>query len=815
MWKLSCTPVLAAITLVSALTPAHASSIHYAWEYPESYRGSGSAYPAQAAPGATVYFRAKLVERYAVYVETSAPTTFQWYFNDVAITGETGSSLTLRNVTAAHSGNYSVRWTQNGFVNERDYFPLTVVAPPATPLVSSVTIPFGTNGGTATMPLGNFENGRSAFLRYYLSSSYYFGTIYVVGPGGTVEQQLSPGGASGPAFPNLLPSGRYLYPTQPIPGLYALNGNQEYAMRTLEELPDGRVLGVVYPFRVVPQPETVFRLNADLTLDSTFNSAANQFRAQAVRDGLRYLLWQDRVLTSLLEDGTADPGFTPISIDTLWPELAGTPVAGSAGTVLPLDDGTLMVAVSLPVNSPTGRLFARLTSSGALIPGSKGATDSVWQSFHRDGNFYSAQGGRAGTWRFRTAGTIGDDPTFYAGVEGTTNDPWDWVRPRAAGGLLAGKVTGTGVVLAHLRTTDAAAPLLPAVIGARVDPISPGGRVTIVPRVIGLGTLSYQWVSLDGGELPANATSPTLIFDSFTARNVGDYQLRITGPNGTSLSPVYRLVPDQPVQLLALSGRGVTDTGPDALIAGWAHRANGTLLARGVGPTLSNYGVQHFASDPIIATSVWSIPLRTANDDWSASLRPVFAQWGASPLLDGSKDAAAEIASAYLGTLQVRNNTGRGVALAEVYDTTLYLPGQIHLNALSLRGFSGPGEDTLIGGFVLGDPSGLERPQRLLLRVVGPTLANYGVPQPLADPVLQLFDARGTLLSRNDDWENGSAQEVAQIKDATERVGLIPHPAGSRDSSVYVELTPGAYTVHASGAGGGTGTALIEIYRVD
>lgn len=815
MWKSARSCLLAAIALGSSLSALRASSIHYAWEYPEPYRGSGSAYPAQAAPGATVFFRAKLVERYVTYVETSAPTTFQWYFNDVAIPGETSSTLTLRNVTPAQSGNYSVRWTQNGYVNERDYFPLTVVEPPATPLVSSDTFPFSPNYNTATMPLANFANGRFAFLRYSLGSSFYFGTIHVVGPTGVIERQLSPGGTSAPPFPSILPSGRYLDTTQSIAGLYALNGNKEYALRALEELPDGRVIGFVHPFRDFSQPETVFRLNSDLTLDTSFDSAANQFRLRAVRDGSRLLVWQDRVLTSLLEDGTADPAFTPISIDAIWPELTGVPTAEYVRAVTPLDDGTLMVAVRAFSGLANARYFARLTANGAVIAGSSGSAPDEWYSFHRDGNFYSTAGGRAGTWRFRTSGTMGDDPSFYAGVESTTNDPWDWVTPRAAGGLLAGKTTPTGVVVAHLRTTDVAAPVLPAVIAAKVDPISPGGRVTISPRVVGLGSLSYQWVSLDGGELPANTTSLTLVFDSFTARNVGHYQLRITGPNGTSLSPAYRLVPDQPVQLLALSGRGVTESGSDALIAGWAHRSSGTLLARGVGPTLGSYGVQRFASDPVIATSVGTLPLTTANDDWEAALRPVFTEWGASPLLDGSKDAAVELNSGYLGTLQARTKSGRGVALAEVYDTTKYTPGQIHLNALSLRGFSGPGEDTLIGGFVLGDPSGLQRSQKLLLRVVGPTLGNYGVPQPLADPVLQLFNAQGTLLGRNDDWENTSAPDLAKVKAATQQVGLIPHPAGSRDSSLYVELTPGAYTVHASGAAGGTGTALIEIYRVD
>lgn len=815
IWKSLRSPILAALALTCGLGAAKASSIHYVWEYPESYTGSGSAYPAQAAPGATLLLRARIPERANFWSPWISSATFQWYFNDVAIPGETGWTLTLANVTAANSGNYSVRWTLAGFVNQCDYFPLTVVAPPPTPLISSTTVEYVTSYGSASMAIANFENGRSVFLRYHLRDPFYYGKIVVVGPSGAVEAEVTPSPNSEPPIPNFLPSGRFLRATAPIAGLRELNGNRDYAIRTLEELPDGRVLGVVYPFRTVSTDESVFRLNADLTLDPTFDSAANQFRARAVRQGSRFLVWESRQLVARLEDGSMDPGFAPIALEQIWPELTSVTVDPRACSVSPLLDGTLLVTAVSPPASGAGRFFARITSGGALIAGSPGTIDSQANVLARDGHFYGSPGGRGGTWRFRTTGTKGDDPTFYAGTESTTGDPWDWVSPAADGNLLAGKTTTRGMVLARLRTTDVAAPLLPAVVGARVDPITPGGRVAITPRVLGEGALTYQWVSLDGGELPADTTSRTLVFDSFQARNVGHYQLRITGSNGTYLSPVYRLVPDNPVQLLALSGRGVADAGQGALIAGWSQRIAGSLLLRGVGPTLGSYGVQHFASDPSLLVTQMGSTASTSNDDWTASLAPVFARVGASPLLNASKDAALDFPALELGTAQVKNATGRGVALAELYTTAAGYPGQIQLNGLALRGHAGTGEETLIGGFVLGDASGLQRPQRLLIRIVGPQLANYGIQQPMTDPVLQLFSAGGALLAGNDDWDRATAGEVAAVNDATGIVGLIPLPAGGRDSAVCVELTPGAYTVHASGGERGAGIALIEIYRVD
>jgi hypothetical protein len=39
-------------------------------------------------------------------------------------------------------------------------------------------------------------------------------------------------------------------------------------------------------------------------------------------------------------------------------------------------------------------------------------------------------------------------------------------------------------------------------------------------------------------------------------------------------------------------------------------------------------------------------------------------------------------------------------------------------------------------------------------------------------------------------------------------------PSGSADSALLLTLPPGAYTTAVSGANGGTGVALIEIYEV-
>ena len=54
----------------------------------------------------------------------------------------------------------------------------------------------------------------------------------------------------------------------------------------------------------------------------------------------------------------------------------------------------------------------------------------------------------------------------------------------------------------------------------------------------------------------------------------------------------------------------------------------------------------------------------------------------------------------------------------------------------------------MIGGFIVQGT----RPKRVVVRAIGPELTQYGVPNPLADPTLELHNATGALIASNDNW---------------------------------------------------------------
>jgi hypothetical protein len=124
-----------------------------------------------------------------------------------------------------------------------------------------------------------------------------------------------------------------------------------------------------------------------------------------------------------------------------------------------------------------------------------------------------------------------------------------------------------------------------------------------------------------------------------------------------------------------------------------------------------------------------------------------------------------------------------------------------------VRGRTGASADVLIAGFVIAGNG----PLKLLVRGVGPSLAQYGVSGAVADPSLAVYRAGSSSpFATNDNW--GGATDVAA---AALRTGAFPLPAGSKDAALLLTLEPGAYTLQLAAADTAGGEALAEIYIVD
>jgi uncharacterized delta-60 repeat protein len=186
---------------------------------------------------------------------------------------------------------------------------------------------------------------------------------------------------------------------------------------------------------------------------------------------------------------------------------------------------------------------------------------------------------------------------------------------------------------------------------------------------------------------------------------------------------------------------------------------------------------------------------------------------------DGSVDATFDPGLGCLGSLTNDATQVRSIALQQFgrvlaagvftsYDNSLrqnivrIFDGVVAFQNLSARAHVFTGEQILIAGFIIG---GTEN-KTILIRGLGPSLAAFGVPTPLANPTLSLYDHTHALVAANDNWKDTQQPQIQATTLA---------PSNDFESAILVTLSPGAYTAFLQGKDATTGIGLAEIYDVD
>ena len=92
-----------------------------------------------------------------------------------------------------------------------------------------------------------------------------------------------------------------------------------------------------------------------------------------------------------------------------------------------------------------------------------------------------------------------------------------------------------------------------------------------------------------------------------------------------------------------------------------------------------------------------------------------------------------------------------------------------------------------------------------LLFTLGPSLSAFGISDPLADPVIELRNASGTLLASNNDWKDTQQTAISATTLA---------PTTDRESAILTTLRGGAFTAIVGSATGAPGTVVLEVYNL-
>jgi hypothetical protein len=223
------------------------------------------------------------------------------------------------------------------------------------------------------------------------------------------------------------------------------------------------------------------------------------------------------------------------------------------------------------------------------------------------------------------------------------------------------------------------------------------------------------------------------------------------------------------------------------------------VLIRGIGPSLTGSGVPNALADPVLELHGPDVFATITNDNWKQSQGFEIEATGIPPSNDLESAIIATLAPGTYTAVMRGNGNSSGIGLVEVYD--LDQGSATKLANLSTRAHVDTSENIVIAGFMLGGSSN----DRIVVRGIGPSLSATGLPNVLADPVLELRDTNGTLLIANNDWQDNPAS-AAELAAA----GLAP--TDNLEAAVATALAPGSYTALLAGQNNGTGIGVVEVY---
>lgn len=134
---------------------------------------------------------------------------------------------------------------------------------------------------------------------------------------------------------------------------------------------------------------------------------------------------------------------------------------------------------------------------------------------------------------------------------------------------------------------------------------------------------------------------------------------------------------------------------------------------------------------------------------------------------------------------------------------------------ISTRGTLAAGAgQSFTAGFVVS--GGSTQSKKLILRAVGPSLASFGVSNPLRAPVLRIYDAAGKPYANGYVYPPviGGPTYESDLAESLVKAGAFAIPGGTLDAVVMMPFAPGAYTAQVTSGDNTAGTVLVEVYEV-
>jgi CSLREA domain-containing protein len=124
----------------------------------------------------------------------------------------------------------------------------------------------------------------------------------------------------------------------------------------------------------------------------------------------------------------------------------------------------------------------------------------------------------------------------------------------------------------------------------------------------------------------------------------------------------------------------------------------------------------------------------------------------------------------------------------------------------------GINDNVLIEGLIVQGPAGSTK--KLIVRAIGPSLVSFGIPDALTNPTLEIHDTNA-LIAMNNDWRTTQTGGIIAGDQSAEIGASGVAPGNDLESAIIANLSPGSYTAVVQGAGGGTGTGVVDAYDLN
>jgi hypothetical protein len=308
-------------------------------------------------------------------------------------------------------------------------------------------------------------------------------------------------------------------------------------------------------------------------------------------------------------------------------------------------------------------------------------------------------------------------------------------------------------------------------------------------------------ITVPAGYVSGDALSDTATYSGMTFATLGVTPGTYVWTWGKEAKPDnFTLQIPPATNLTNVSTRASVQTAAGVTIAGFIVTGGNTkqVVIRGLGPTLTNFNVTGVLADPTLELYDGRGTPIVSNNDWKNADEAAIQATGLAPSFDVESAILITLGSGTYTAVLSGNDGTAGAGLMEIYDIS---GTGSELTNVSTRGFVGTDQNVIIAGFIA---SGGDGSTQVLVRGLGPTLAQFGVSGALADPVVTLVDGNGNVVQTNNNWKD--TQQAA-----IEATGFAP-PNGL-EAAILAPVAAGNYTAILSGNDGGTGIGLVEVYK--